>query len=65
MRSNKAIDYSICSIKTSSETATLTLSNKGKVESPLWLSTIQNGEIKNSVLLEGFSGIKTIDLPFQ
>ncbi|MBK9412258.1 MAG: M1 family metallopeptidase [Bacteroidetes bacterium] len=65
MRSNKAIDYSICSVKTRSDTATLTLSNQGEVESPIWINTIQNGEIKNSVLVEGFSGRKIIDVPFS
>lgn len=65
MRSDKAIDYSICSIKITGETATLTLTNKGEVESPLWISTLNNNETENSILLEGFSGSKSVELPFK
>lgn len=64
MRSNKVIDYSICSIKTKSDTAILTLSNKGDIASPLWLNTIRNGEIVNTISNDGFSGKTEFQLPY-
>lgn len=65
MRSNKKIDYSICSIKQKDNKAELTLSNKGEITGPLWISTLKNGEIIHTEKLEGFSGKKIIEIDHQ
>ncbi len=65
MRSNKTIDYSICSIKKKGDKAELTLSNKGEIENPLWISTFRDGKEISIEKLEGFSGKKNIDVGYK
>jgi hypothetical protein len=64
MRSNKKIDYSITGIDINGEKAALTLKNKETIQAPLWVSTLNNGKIQSTQLVEGFSKDTIISLPF-
>ena len=63
MRSNKKIDYSLCSINTQNSSAILSLKNKESINSPLWIRTIHKDQSVKDTLIEGFSGLKKIELP--
>ena len=65
VRSDKYIDYSICSIKKENGNAKLTLSNKGEIAGPLWISKMKDGIIKSTEKIDGFSGTKKIEMAFE
>ena len=65
MRSNKKIDYSFTKTTHSRDSATVIVKNQGQIISPLWITTYSNGNKLGNNLIEGFAGLKKIEVPFS
>jgi len=55
------LDYAIQDIEKKRDSYQLTIENKGEMSGPFPISGIKNGEIKNTLFVEGFSGSKKVD----
>ena len=55
-------DYAVRDIEKKGNGYTLTIENRGKMSGPFPVNSIKNGEIKNTMFVEGFEGSKKIDL---
>lgn len=55
------LDYAIQDIEKKGNGYELTIKNKGEMSGPFPVSGIKNGEIKNTLFFEGFSGSKKIN----
>ena len=63
LENTKKSDYAITCVRLNSAgNYKVTLKNKGCVTAPLTLNGIHNGEITQTIKLEGFSGKKTLDV---
>lgn len=64
MKSNKTIDYAVLKATDSQGRLTVTIKNKGEVQSPVCIQCIKNKQITSTVWQPGFEGTATIATPF-
>ncbi|MDX1667745.1 MAG: hypothetical protein R3350_10960, partial [Saprospiraceae bacterium] len=57
------MDYAIKTVKPGRGDLQVSLSNRGSVESPVLLAGLLHGEVQDSVWVEGFEGVRTVDFP--
>lgn len=62
LSSGKNVDYSLGKFKNSTDKTSLTIKNKGNIQSPVNLDFVNNsGLVAESLWIDGFAGNKTID----
>jgi hypothetical protein len=60
---SKKIDYKVSGVKCHGGSCTAKVTNKGKIDSPVSLTSINNGKIESTNWFEGFEGTKNLDVP--